>query len=168
MTRFLLAVGLLVSIGAISIVAADDEKKEERKRSGFGGFGKFDAAAMFKRMDANGDGKVTREEFEKGFAGFGAFGGGGGKGGFGGRNKGGNGNGGNFAGRLFDRLDTDKDGNLTQEEFTKGMSNGPFGGGGFGGGFGRGKGGNGGFGRPKDNTEKPAKPEELPPPREKP
>jgi len=108
---------LALSIGAFAVTAADEpkeEKKDDKK-----GFGPRDPAATFKRMDADSDGKVTKEEFKKGFGG-----------GFRGKGDAKPPEGkGDFSERIFERLDADKDGVLTEEEFKKGMANGPFGGG---------------------------------------
>lgn len=41
-------------------VGADDEKKQPA-----GKIGNLDRAKMFEKMDANGDGKVTKEEYKK-------------------------------------------------------------------------------------------------------
>jgi hypothetical protein len=80
-----------------------------------GGGGGFDPDAIFARRDENEDGKLTGDE---------------------------------LSGRLADRveqLDTDKNGEISREEFDAGMQN-FAGGGGGGGGFGGGRGGPGGGG----------------------
>jgi hypothetical protein len=89
-------------------------------RGGVGGRGGFgDSEALFKKLDADGDGKVSKDEFKKvtaqpGQGGFGGFGGRGGRGGPG--NKGGAGEVGT---RSFDRLDSNGDGALSADEFKK-------------------------------------------------
>lgn len=95
--RLFAALAVLAFVGS-SVLAADDDAKEKRK-------GRDPSAALgklFDQMDADGDGKVTREEFNKFFEGRAA----------------GRGLGEVFKG-LFDKLDTDKDGKLTKEEFGK-------------------------------------------------
>jgi Ca2+-binding EF-hand superfamily protein len=64
---------------------------------------------LFDKMDADGDGKVSKEEFKKFFAQLGQKR-------LGGKGKLGKGR---LAGRLFDKLDSDGDGFLTKEEFKK-------------------------------------------------
>ncbi len=121
MAKHLMMAILALSIGTFAVTAAEEpkeEKKEEKKS-----FGGRDPGTAFKKMDADGDGTVTKEEFKKGFgSGFGK-----------GRPEGKAPEGrGELADRMFDRLDADKNGKLTEEEYKKGMSGG-FGGGGFGG-----------------------------------
>lgn len=95
---------------------ADDEKPAEKKPAAKG---KFDRSKLFGMMDADGDGKVTKDEFKKGMeklseklkekaADTG-------KGGAALEKLGGQ-----LADKAFDAMDADKDGTLTQEEFDKG------------------------------------------------
>ncbi len=110
----LLAAAALLCAGTAAV--ADDEKKPDdpkpadKKPDPAKGKGKFDRAKLFARIDADGDGKLTREEFKK-------FGemirdrlqdkGKGGKLPVG------------FGEKLFDRLDANKDGVISKEEFEK-------------------------------------------------
>jgi hypothetical protein len=64
--------------------------------------GRFDAAALFKRVDANGDGKVSRAEYDAFVKLLPRFK-----------------DNPDEAKQLFERLDTDKDGALTAIEFAK-------------------------------------------------
>lgn len=82
---------------------AGDKGKAQEKAQGKAG-GRF-AEQAFNRLDANADGKVSKEEFEKAQDRLRAAGRGG--------------QGGAIAGRLFDRLDQDKDGGISQDEFKK-------------------------------------------------
>ncbi len=57
------SIGMLAvafSFIALSGVSAEDEAKKKGK----GRFGKGDPEAVFKKMDANGDGKVTKDEYQ--------------------------------------------------------------------------------------------------------
>jgi Ca2+-binding EF-hand superfamily protein len=93
---------------------ADDEKKADDKKAG-----KIDKAKLFGTMDADGDKSVSKDEFKKGMetvmekmkekA----------------ADKGGKGGalfeklGGTLSDKLFEKLDADKDGKLSAEEFEK-------------------------------------------------
>jgi hypothetical protein len=90
--RVLLAVIALVLATAPSW--AQDEKKPKQKR--------LDGEALFKKLDANGDGKVTKEEFAK----------------FGENRPKGNAKPG-AADKIFDRLDANADGSISLEELKK-------------------------------------------------
>lgn len=117
----------LLGVSCTLVAYAEDEKKPGDAKPGFGGkFGaKIDKGKMFDRLDANGDGKVTKEEYVKSMetmmdrlkeklpAAKGPIGGG------------------DFAAKRFESMDADKDGTVTKEEFEK-ASIGPFGGGGLG------------------------------------
>ena len=115
MIRRLLLASLVLSICTFSSFAADDDPKKEEKKGPKGGFGTAaDPEARFKKLDADSDSKVTKEEFRKALSGFG--------GGFG-KAKGGEGKGGEFTDRLFDRMDADKDGKITLDEYKKAQAN---------------------------------------------
>lgn len=94
-------------LGTLAL-ASDDEKKPPVA-------GKLDKAKMFEKMDANGDGKVTKEEFKKFREQLAE------------RMKNlPNGKGGNAAGmlegvldKLFEKMDANNDGVVTKEEFEK-------------------------------------------------
>lgn len=102
---------------AAPVAFADDEKKTDDKKADLKG--KLDKTKLFSTMDADGDGKVTKDEFTKGMekvfdkvkekA----------------ADKGGKAAGaleklgGQLGGKLFDKLDVDGDGKLTKEEFEK-------------------------------------------------
>jgi hypothetical protein len=113
----LLAVFAALSF-AVPVALADDEKKADDKKPDLKG--KVDKGKMFDTMDADSDGKLTKDEFTKGMekviekmkekA----------------ADKGGKAAdllekaGGQIGGKLFDKLDADADGKLTKEEFEKG------------------------------------------------
>jgi len=116
---------LCFAVVAVSCADAADEKPAP-KRGG-------DPDAMFKKLDANGDGFLTKDEFEKMTA----------------QIKEKLGDKAEFLGKMFDgqleRLDADKDGKVSADEFKKGR-------GGFGGFGGKGKGKFGG--NPEDIKKK--------------
>jgi Ca2+-binding EF-hand superfamily protein len=72
------------------------------------GAGKIDKAKLFARMDANGDGKLTREEFAQFAAKVAEHH----------KDKGKSGKGGH-ADKLFDKIDANHDGVITLDEFEK-------------------------------------------------
>jgi len=100
----LIAVLSVVGLFSASPAFADDKPKGDKAK------GKPDPEAMFKRLDSNGDGKISKEEFakfaeimrekvkEKG------------------KGKNANGKG---VDAIFSRLDTNGDGYLSLEEFKK-------------------------------------------------
>lgn len=90
--------------------AADEKKADEKKA------GKFDRTKLFDTMDADGDGKVTKEEFKKGMEKLAEKL----------KEKAGDKSGamleklgGQLADKAFEKLDADGDGKLTREEFEK-------------------------------------------------
>jgi hypothetical protein len=142
MFRKVMSVALL-GVVCSAVAYADDEKKPGDNPPGKGGF-KLDKAKMFEKMDTNGDGKVTKEEYTKSVEAMMArfkekapekF-------------KGKEGESAERIGKRFDAIDTNKDGTISKEEFEKAEFGSP-------GGFrGRGKGG-----PPKDGDKKPGEPE---------
>jgi len=102
---FMLAIFGLIS--AVTVASAEDEKKPDAKPAK----GKLDKTKMFEKMDANGDGKVTKEEFKtfsdalKDRL----------------KDKGGKaGKVGELIGdKLFDKMDANADGEISKEEFDK-------------------------------------------------
>jgi len=125
-----LAVGLVVTLASVALAAEGKSKPAKPDRAG-----KPDPAEIFKRVDADGDGKVSKEEFKK-FLAFMAS-----RRGEGkpegkpegkhparpeGKPEGKGGEAGHkpppsaaMAEQLFERLDGNKDGFLSQEEFFK-------------------------------------------------
>jgi Ca2+-binding EF-hand superfamily protein len=96
MKRTLLTLAALaVSAVAISTACAEDGDKGKDK-------GKRNPENLFKKLDANGDGKVSKEEFAK-MA----------------ERAGGKGKGGKGGDKLFGRLDGDNDGFISKDEFKK-------------------------------------------------
>lgn len=114
----LLALSAAALLLAAPVSFADDEKKPEEKKPEAKA-GKVDKTKLFGTMDADADGKVSKDEFTKGMekmfekmkekAG----------------DKGGKvvelleKRGGEIGGKMFDKLDADSDGKLTKEEFEK-------------------------------------------------
>ncbi|MFT3880546.1 MAG: EF-hand domain-containing protein [Gemmatales bacterium] len=105
--KALLTLALVLGTATIAF-AGDDDKGSKNKGKGRPGFG--DPAAMFKKLDTNNDGKLSKEEFSK----FrdnvpeklkGKTGG-----------KGGNGQ---LSDKLFDMMDTNKDGYISLDEYKK-------------------------------------------------
>lgn len=95
---------------------ADDEKPADEKKPA--AKGKIDRTKLFGTMDADGDGKVTKEEYKKGMTGVAdklkEKAADKGKGGAALEKLGGQ-----LADKAFDALDADKDGSLSKEEFEK-------------------------------------------------
>jgi Ca2+-binding EF-hand superfamily protein len=112
MIRFSMMLLLVVGFSYVSLFAQEEKKANPK------------VGEIFEKMDADKDGKLSKEEFSKYFEDLMSR-----------LPKGGN-KFGNFSDRIFDRLDGDKDGKLTKEEFEK-----------FGGGF-------GGLGEGKFDKEK--------------
>ncbi|MCX7664529.1 MAG: EF-hand domain-containing protein [Gemmataceae bacterium] len=112
MIRFSMMLLLVVGFSYVSLFAQEEKKANPK------------VGEIFEKMDADKDGKLSKEEFSKYFEDLMSR-----------LPKGGN-KIGNFSDRIFDRLDGDKDGKLTKEEFEK-----------FGGGF-------GGLGEGKFDKEK--------------
>src|SRR5712691_13070218 len=101
---FVLAGVLALSIVAFS-VQADDEKPAAGKRPGAKGKGGDAMIEMiFKKMDANGDGKLTLEEFKKAVES---------------RATGKLKDNPEMIGKVFERMDANGDGYVTLEEFKK-------------------------------------------------
>jgi Ca2+-binding EF-hand superfamily protein len=82
----------VLALGALSL-HAEDAKKGDAKP-------KMDPEAAFKKKDANGDGKLSKEEFTKGAPADKA----------------------DAMAKRFAAMDKDKDGNLTLEEYKAGMA----------------------------------------------
>jgi Ca2+-binding EF-hand superfamily protein len=111
MTRKLFAAALLCAL-CTATANADDEKKAA----------KFDKAKLFERIDADKDGKVTKDEYKKFFEAVG-------------EKMKDAGKGEKIAGKLdglaeksFEKMDADKDGKVTKDEFEKAEGFGDFGG----------------------------------------
>lgn len=97
--RWLAAPALMFGLFVLSADAQDVEKEKK-------GLGKnVPPEVAFKKMDADGDGKVTKDEFKRLFeqAAKGKLGD----------------KGGAVGDRIFDRLDADRDGKLTLDEYKK-------------------------------------------------
>ncbi|HZT79775.1 MAG TPA: EF-hand domain-containing protein [Gemmataceae bacterium] len=146
MKRLLCGLGLLAALVLVGVAAgADDqdkgEKKQGRGRFQGGQFGKMaelfkDTDALFKKLDADKNGKISKDEFRKLADSAPDF--------LKDRPE--------ILDRIFDRLDANKDGSLTAEELKKGADLGR----GFGGGQPGGRpgiGGRRGGGSPRINAE---------------
>jgi len=115
MLRKLLLAAVFCFAGSVVTAFADDDKKAEEpaKPTAKGKLGNFDKSKMFERMDADQDGKVTKEEFKKfretlaekmkdklpGGAGAGMLD--------------------KIFDGMFEKMDADKDGIITKDEFEK-------------------------------------------------
>lgn len=64
-TKKYLTLAALAAAFAISGIATAADKKNTTPESRAGAAKQRDPEALFKRLDANGDGKITKEEFEK-------------------------------------------------------------------------------------------------------
>jgi hypothetical protein len=110
MTRKLMALAVVGLLCGTAAVTADDKKPEPTKPDAKGKLGKLDKAKLFEKLDADGDGKVTKEEFKK----------------FADQIKDrlkGKGKGDKlpelFGEKMFEKMDKDGDGKVTKEEFEK-------------------------------------------------
>jgi hypothetical protein len=103
---FVLAGVLTLSIVAASVRGGDDDKPAQGKRPGAKGRGKGGdmIEAAFKRMDANGDGKISLDEFKKAAEG---------------RAQGKLKDNPEMAKKIFERMDANGDGFVSLEEFKK-------------------------------------------------
>ena len=88
----------VVSLVAACVLASAAPAADKKPPAG----GKMDLEAVFKRLDADADGKLTKDEFSKLAERV--------------RAKTGKGNG-QFADKLFEKLDADSDGTLSLAEF---------------------------------------------------
>jgi EF hand len=61
--RLFLGLGIIAVVALVTAAVADDPDKAEKKKGK--GKGRPTAEMIFKKMDADGDGKVTLEEFKK-------------------------------------------------------------------------------------------------------
>ena len=127
MTKILFAAALTLFLGTANFVRAEDEKKkteettttekkaeEDTKAKAK----KIDKSKMFDTLDADSDGKISKDEFQKGMEKLGeklkekAEASGKGKG-----------NGGammeKIMEKLFEKMDADKDGSISKDEFNK-------------------------------------------------
>jgi hypothetical protein len=105
MPRWTMMASLLTVLAVAVATHAAEGDDAKPKRSGLGGLGNGGnlAEMLFKKLDADGNGKLTKDEVKKAA-----------------ENKGdGKFNIGGIIEKAFDKLDTDKDGVLTLEEFKK-------------------------------------------------
>ena len=106
MHRFVLILALGFAVSLVGGLLAQDKADKADNPNKANDKVNQRAAKMFERLDTNGDGKISKEEFTKSLEQRGA----------------GRGLGeklGQLAQRLFERLDSDKDGYLTKEELSK-------------------------------------------------
>jgi hypothetical protein len=117
--KLLLAVAVAVAAFAVPVAFADDDDKKADDKTAKKGklAGKVDKAKMFEQMDANKDGKLSKDEFKAGLEKMAEKL----------KEKAGDKGGGKAAGMLdkiadkvFEKLDADKDGSISKEEFEKG------------------------------------------------
>jgi Ca2+-binding EF-hand superfamily protein len=87
----------LMMLGLFVLVAHAEEEEKGKKKLGKGG----NPEELFQKLDANGDKKVTKEEFTKGFEEMAK------------------GKGGALGEKIFEQLDANSDGSLTLDEFKK-------------------------------------------------
>jgi hypothetical protein len=109
MRKAFMALGLLAGMMFVSTPASgadeDDTPKKGRFKGKFKGKLVGNLDKLFEKADANGDGKISKEEFRKFFSKLG-------QGKLAGK-------GGQLADRIFDKLDSNEDGFLSKEEFKK-------------------------------------------------
>lgn len=115
--KLLLAVAVVAF--AVPVALADDDKKTDDTKPAKKGklAGKVDKSKLFETMDANKDGKISKDEFKAGME----------KAAEKLKERAADKGGGKAAGMLdkmadkvFDKLDADKDGSVSKEEFEKG------------------------------------------------
>jgi EF-hand domain pair len=112
MTKWLTVV-VAAMLALANGVRADDPKKDDPKpdRPATGALAKLLPEVLFKKLDADGDGKITKDEFKKLGEMISQFGQGKLKDNPGLMEK--------ILDKMFERLDADGDGKLTEEEFKK-------------------------------------------------
>lgn len=101
MRKLLGSLTLLALFTLVSLATARADEEDTPKKGKFGKNKGIVLDKVFEKLDTNGDGKISKEEFKK-FAENSA-----------------KGKGGQLGERLFDRLDTNSDGYLSKDEFKK-------------------------------------------------